>query len=291
VTVAPVHAAVHRHGLVVPSAMRYAVSIPPFTDPSKILDMATMAEQAEWDAVFVWDHLRWDVGLKPDVHDPWALLAAMAVRTERIRLGTCVTPVSRRRPHVLAKQLVTLDHLSAGRSMLGVGLGEPADADFGDFGDEADPRARAARLDEGLEVLDHLLRGDRVDHDGEHFRVHAELRPAPVQRPRPPIFVAGVSPHRRPLERALRWEGFFPIAGAELLSPDAIANYLEGIVPPRGWDLFAALTPGHDPSEFAAVGVTWLVEGAWPVGDWVAELSGRIIEGPPRTHGTNAIPA
>ena len=117
--------------------MRYAVSIPPFTDPAAIVDMATAAERAGWDAVFLWDHLRWRVALNLDIHDPWALLAAIAVRTERIRLGTCVTPVSRRRPQVLAKQLVTLDHLSHGRSMLGVGLGAPPDADFADFGDDA----------------------------------------------------------------------------------------------------------------------------------------------------------
>jgi alkanesulfonate monooxygenase SsuD/methylene tetrahydromethanopterin reductase-like flavin-dependent oxidoreductase (luciferase family) len=262
--------------------MRYAVNIPPFTDPSTILEMAVAADAAGWDAVFVWDHLRWNVALKLDVHDPWALLAAMAVRTERVRLGTCVTPLSRRRPHVLAKQLTTLDHLSGGRSMLGVGLGAPPDADFADFGDEADPRVRAARLDEGLGILDRLLCGDRVDHDGQHFRVHAELLPVPVQRPRPPIYVAGVAPHRGPLERALRWDGFFPIGSANLLRPDELAEYLDGVDRPTGWDLFASLTPGFEPSDFAAVGVTWLVDGAWPADDWVAEFSGRIADGPPR---------
>jgi alkanesulfonate monooxygenase SsuD/methylene tetrahydromethanopterin reductase-like flavin-dependent oxidoreductase (luciferase family) len=262
--------------------MRYAVSIPVFTNPATILEMATAAEQAGWDAVFVWDHLRWDVSSHLDVQDPWALLAAMAVRTERVRLGTSITPLSRRRPHVLAKQLVTLDHLSGGRSMLGVGLGEPPDADFADFGDDPDPKVRAARLDEGLGVLDGLLRGDRVDHDGEHFRIHAEMLPLPMQRPRPPIFVAGTVPHRRPLERALKWDGFFPIGIEDSMSPEAIAEYLDGVDRPTGWDLFASLTPGVDPSEFAAVGVTWLVDSAWPVCDWVAELSGRIADGPPR---------
>jgi hypothetical protein len=90
------------------------------------------------------------------------------------------------------------------------------------------------------------------------------------------------SPPTRPLARALRWDGFFPIGGAELMSPDQVASYLQGVVPPATWDLFAALSPGHDPSEFAAVGVTWLVDGAWPAGDWVPQLSGRIIAGPPR---------
>lgn len=262
--------------------MHYAVSIPPFSDPHTILAMANGAEEAGWDAVLLWDHLRWDAGRRLDVHDPWSLLAAMAVRTKRVRLGTCVTPVSRRRPQVLAKHIVTLDHLSGGRAMIGVGLGEPPDGDFADFGDEPDPVIRAARLDEGLVVLDRLTSGGRVDHDGDHFRVHTELRPAAVQRPRPPIFVAGVAPHRRPLERALRWDGFFPIGSRELLTPADIGRYLKGVEHPPGWDLFASLTPGHAPSEFAAVGVTWLVQGAWPTGNWIEDLSRRIAEGPPR---------
>jgi alkanesulfonate monooxygenase SsuD/methylene tetrahydromethanopterin reductase-like flavin-dependent oxidoreductase (luciferase family) len=261
--------------------VRYAVSIPPFCDARRIVDMAIAAEDAGWDAVFLWDHLRWIVDWNLDVHDPWALLSAMAVRTERVRLGTCVTPVPRRRPHVLAKQVVTLDHLSQGRAVLGVGLGEPPDADFSDLGDEPDPRVRAARLDEGLAIIDGLMRGDRVDHDGEHFTVHAAVLPAAVQRPRPPIFVAGVVPNRRPLARALRWDGFFPIGTDSLLSPDQIAAYVGDVERPDSWDLYAALTYDHDPSEFAAIGVTWLVQGAWPVGDWVDELSARIAAGPP----------
>lgn len=262
--------------------MRHAVSIPPFTDPSTIVDMAVEAERAGWDAVLVWDHLRWIVALDLDVHDPWSLLAAIAARTSTIKLGTCVTPLSRRRPHVVAKQLVTLDHLSGGRAMLGVGLGEPPDADFDDLGDDSDPLTRAARLDEGLAILDGLVSGRRVDHDGEHFRVHAEFKPASVQRPRPPIFVAGIAYNRRPLRRALRWDGFFPLGHDDLLQPADIDRYLDGVDRPAGWDLFAARTVGGTASEFEAVGVTWLVEGAWPTGDWVRDLSRRISEGPQR---------
>ena len=261
--------------------MRYGVSIPPFTDPHTIVQMAVDADDAGWDAVFVWDHLRWIVALDLDVHDPWALLAAIAMRTERVQLGTCVTPVSRRRPHVLAKQIVTLDHLSNGRAMLGVGLGEPPDADFDDLGDEPDPRVRAARLDEGLDIIGAILAGERVDHDGAHFRVHGELKPAAVQRPRAPIFVAGVAYNRAPLRRALKWDGFFPIGSDSFLGPDDLARYVEGIDRPANWDLFAARVPGHSPAEFEAAGVTWLVDGAWPDGDWVPELHNRIKAGPP----------
>ena len=262
--------------------MRYGVSIPPFTDAHTIVELAVEAEAAGWDAVLLWDHLRWIVALDLDVHDPWALLSAIAMRTERVMLGTCVTPVSRRRPHVLAKQVVTLDHLSNGRAMLGVGLGEPPDADFSDLGDEADPRMRAARLDEGLEIINGILSGQRVDHDGAEFQVHGELKPAAVQRPRPLIFVAGVAYNRAPLQRALRWDGFFPIGSDSFLGPDELSRYLEGVDRPSSWDLFAARAPGPSPAEFADVGVTWLVEGAWPVGDWVADLRNRVKGGPPR---------
>jgi hypothetical protein len=262
--------------------VRHAVSIPPFTNPQTLVRMATDAETAGWDAVLLWDHLRWNPELKLDVHDPWTLLGAMAVRTERIRLGTCVTPLARRRPQVLAKQLITLDHLSNGRAMLGVGLGEPPDADFADFGDERDPVIRAARVDESLRILDDLLRGDRVDHDGEHFHVHAEIRPGPIQAPRPPIFVAGVVPHRRPLRRSLQWEGYFPIARGGLPGPHELAAQLAGVERPAGWELFAGLPPERDAAEFAAIGVDWLVECPWPYGDWVPALSNRILEGPSR---------
>jgi hypothetical protein len=165
--------------------------------------------------------------------------------------------------------------------MLGVGLGEPPDADFADFGDEADPRTRAAMLDEGLAVLDRLVRGERVDHDGEHLRVHAELRPPSVQRPRPPIFVAGTIGKHRPLQRSLTWDGWFPIGRTALLTPDDIAAQLEGVERPPGWELFTTRTPGCTVAEWADAGADWIVEGGWPVGDWVAELEGRIRNGPP----------
>lgn len=261
--------------------MRFGVSIPPFTDAGTIVELGLDAETAGWDGVFLWDHVRWDVARGLDIHDPWVLLTAIAVRTERIRLGTAVTPLARRRPWTLAKQLGTLDHLSAGRTILGVGLGAPDDADFGDFGDEPDRRARARIVDEALPILDGLLRGGRVVHHGEHFDVEAELLPPPVQRPRPPIFVAGTHPYRAPLRRALQWDGFFPISYTHLLTPDDLATYLDGIERPPDWELYTTITPDHRPDEFEAVGVDWLIEGAWPDGDWVADLRRRIRTGPP----------
>ena len=259
--------------------MRTAVSLPPFTDPATLVAMATEAEQAGWDGVFLWDHVVLFPEMGLDVHNPWVVLGAMAQATERVVLGTLVTPLARRRPQSVARELITLDHLSGGRALLGVGLGDPAEFDFAAFGDPAGARERAARLDESLTVIDGLLRG-RVTHDGEHFHVDAELRPRPVQQPRPPIWVAGVTPHRRPLERALRWDGFVPISLSSLMSPEDIAAYLDGVERPEGWELVANLAPGYTAADYEAIGATWVIDGAWPVDDWVTDLRDRIKAGP-----------
>ncbi len=260
--------------------MRHALSIPPFTDAATVVRLGVDAESAGWDAVFLWDHVRWRVEVDPDVHDPWVLLGAIASRTERVLLGTLVTPLSRRRPSTLAKQLTTLDHLSMGRAVLGVGLGEPPDRDFSDLGDEADPRTRAAMLDESLAVLDGLLRGDRVDHDGEHYSVHTQFRPGPRSSPRPRIWVAGVAPNRRPLERARRWDGVVPIG--EGLTPGGLRAYV-GEDLPVGWDVVASDDGEHSPQEWADAGATWLLQSADP-GEtgWAEDLHARIRRGPPR---------
>lgn len=261
--------------------MRYAVSIPPFTDVATVVELAVEAEQAGWDGVFLWDHLQWSHPVEP--HDPWVLLGALAVRTERVLLGTLVTPLSRRRPWVVAKQMVTLDHLSSGRAVLGVGLGAPADKDFADLGDEADPRARATMLDEGLEVIDRLWAGP-TDFAGEHYRVRADFVPRPVQRPRPPVWVAGVMPNRRPLQRAARWDGVVPIGNGETATPDELAAYLarlEGPSPAQ-WDVVAHRVEGVPAQEYADAGATWLVVSANPGkdADWVTSLRVVVRSGP-----------
>ncbi|HET6953296.1 MAG TPA: LLM class flavin-dependent oxidoreductase [Acidimicrobiales bacterium] len=259
--------------------MRTGVSIPPFTDPATLVAMARDAEQAGWDGVFLWDHLVFDPGARLDVHDPWVLLGAMALATERVTLGTLVTPLARRRPQMVARHLLTLDHLSGGRAVLGVGLGEPPDADFAAFGDPADPRERAVLLDEGLAVVDGLLRGP-LSYTGTRHRVDADLLPRPVQQPRPPIWVAAIAPHRRPRARALRWDGIVPLGPGALLTPDEVTAYLAGFDRPAGWDVVVNTAPGIPFEDYAAAGATWVVEGAWPVGGWVADLRARIDAGP-----------
>src|SRR4051794_17949507 len=232
--------------------MRFALSVPPFTDPATVVRWARDAEAHGWDGFFLWDHLRWDD--KVEVHDPWVLLGAVATATERLRIGTMVTPLSRRRPAVVAKHLVTLDHLSGGRVTLGVGLGDPPGLDFSDFGDEASYRVRAEITDEALGVLTGLLHGS-VSHQGRHLSAEGSMRPAPVQS-HIPIWIAGRAPNLKPLERARRWDGYVPIANG-FLSPDELAAYV-GPHPHDDWDLVAQWKDGVPAEEFEAAGATWL---------------------------------
>lgn len=195
--------------------MRFGLSVPnfgDFGDPNAVVTLAIEAEAAGWDGFFLWDHIKLFADWTPPVVDPWVTLAAVAQATDRMKLGPMVTPVSRRRPHKLARETVTLDHLSGGRLILGVGLGAPSDVDFGNFGDEADDRTRADMLDEGLDVITGLWRGEPFSHLGTHYRVEeTTFLPPPVQQPRIPIWVAGFWPNRRPFRRAARWDGLFPI--------------------------------------------------------------------------------
>jgi alkanesulfonate monooxygenase SsuD/methylene tetrahydromethanopterin reductase-like flavin-dependent oxidoreductase (luciferase family) len=262
--------------------MRFALSVPNVGDPAELVRFGVEAERVGFDAFFLWDHIHLRRELHLEVHDPWVVLGAVAHATSTIRLGALVTPLARRRPWKLAKEITTLDHLSGGRVIVGVGLGAPDHDDFGAFGDPERPRDRAERLDEGLTVLDALLRGGEVRHQGRHYRVDADLRPAALQRPRPPIWVAAVKPHRRPLERALRWDGVAPIAlDGNPLSPDGLRDYLAGVSRPDGWDVVSPRREGEQAASYAAAGATWLVESIWPDPGWQDELRARALSGRP----------
>jgi len=197
--------------------VRFSINIPnfgDFADARTVASVASAAEQAGWDALFVWDHVvhhkRERVGQA--FGDPWMLLTAAALATSRLRLGTLVTPVARRRPEQLARQVATLDAISGGRVIFSAGLGGPIEDEFASFGDETDPRVLAGRLDEGLDLLVRYWSGEQVNHDGQHYRVRdVTLLPASVQRPRPPVWIAGFWPHRAPMRRAARWDGVVPL--------------------------------------------------------------------------------
>ncbi|MGW6024703.1 LLM class flavin-dependent oxidoreductase [Streptomyces sp. NPDC055099] len=195
--------------------MRFSVNIPnfgDFADPRTVAKLAVAAEQAGWDGLFVWDHVLHRKHAGRPFGDPWMLLTAAALATSRIRLGTLVTPVARRRPQQLARQVATLDVLSGGRVTFGAGLGGPVEDEYASFGDTTDPKVLAERLDEGLDLLRRYWSGEPVHHDGRHYQARdVTLLPATAQRPRPPIWVAGFWPNRPPMRRAARWDGAVPL--------------------------------------------------------------------------------
>ncbi|MFG2501212.1 LLM class flavin-dependent oxidoreductase [Streptomyces sp. NPDC048441] len=197
--------------------MRFSINLPnfgDFADPRTVAKVAVAAEQAGWDAVFVWDHVVHDKRQRQGqpFGDPWMLLTAAALATSRIGLGTLVTPVGRRRPHQLARQVATLDALSGGRVIFGTGLGGPIDDEYGSFGEPTDPVVLAERLDEGLDLMRRYWSGEPVNHEGRHYQVRdVTLLPATVRRPHPPVWVGGFWPRRPPMRRAARWDGAVPL--------------------------------------------------------------------------------
>ncbi|HEX6681618.1 MAG TPA: LLM class flavin-dependent oxidoreductase [Candidatus Limnocylindrales bacterium] len=180
-------------------------------DPRFLAELAALAESSGWDGVFLEDYIVYSKEPDCPTADVWVALAAMAMATSRIRLGTAVTAASRRRPWKLAREVLTLDHLSGGRVTLGLGAGDPADDGFSRFNEEGDPRLRAERLDETLEILGGLFSGQRFSFTGKHFRVdEVRFLPAPVQDGGVPIWVGGGWPRRAPLRRASGQRGFMP---------------------------------------------------------------------------------
>ena len=194
-------------------------------------ELAADAEKAGWDGFFIWDHIIIDSDSPLPMVDPWVALTAVAMNTKKIRFGTTITPLPRRRPWKLARETVTLDQLSGGRLILGIGLG--ASHDFAAFGEETDPKTRAGKLDEGLEILTGLWKEKVFDYDGQYYKLNqVKFLPKPVQSPRIPIWVAGTWPNKAPFQRAARWDGIIPLkAGFEevFLTPDDFKNILEYI--------------------------------------------------------------
>ena len=187
--------------------MRYGFIIPR-GDPRAVAELALEAEEADWDGAFYWDGI--NAG-EMETYDPWVVMAAMAMRTERVRIGAMLTPPARRRPWKLARETATLDHLSGGRLVLPVGLGAVDDGGFGKVGEPTDRRVRARLLDESLEILTGLWSGEPFSYEGEHYKLgEMTFLPRPVQSLRIPIWVVGAWPSEKsmrasaPLRRAPR---------------------------------------------------------------------------------------
>jgi alkanesulfonate monooxygenase SsuD/methylene tetrahydromethanopterin reductase-like flavin-dependent oxidoreductase (luciferase family) len=270
--------------------MRSGLFLPLFdelADPAIVARLAAEAEEAGWHGVFVWDHVRWREPVV-DVADAWITLAAIATSTRRVRLGPMVTPLARRRPVKVARETATLDRLSGGRLTLGVGLGSDRFGnEYSMTGEELDDRRRARMLDESLEILVAAWSGEPVHHRGEHYRLDGmRFLPRPVQRPGVPVWVAGYYGKARPLRRAARHQGFFPV---NLEHPDQLAEIVADLTELRRkigmdvaepYDVVAALPPGTDPAPYAAAGGTWwMVEFPWEAVS-VEQVHGVIRDGP-----------
>jgi alkanesulfonate monooxygenase SsuD/methylene tetrahydromethanopterin reductase-like flavin-dependent oxidoreductase (luciferase family) len=287
--------------------MKYGLYLPNFGDFANarlLADLAGDAEQAGWDGFFLWDHIArsWS----PQVVDTWIALTAIALNTTRICFGPLVTPLPRRRPWKVARETASLDQLSAGRLVLGVGTGGLGGItmEWANFGEELDLRTRAEMLDEGLEILTGLWSGKPFSFTGKHYQVRdTQFTPTPIQAPRIPIWVGGNWPHKAPFRRAARWDGMMPQVdpkqGDEITQlKQAIQYTLEQRRSDTPYEVVysTSLVPASDPArlaeriaQYAKAGITWLLEQLYPPhfgGDWqgnwpVEGMRQRIRQGPP----------
>jgi alkanesulfonate monooxygenase SsuD/methylene tetrahydromethanopterin reductase-like flavin-dependent oxidoreductase (luciferase family) len=267
--------------------VRYGIclaNIGTYADPRASVRVARAADAAGWDAVFVWDHLAFVWG--PPAGDPWVTLAAVASSTERIRIGTTVTPLARRRPHVVAQAVATLDLLSGGRVVFGAGLGG-SPREFGAFGESEDARVRAEKLDEGLDLVRRLWSGEEVRHHGRHYVVDGvTLAPLPLQKPLP-IWIGG---NRRPsLRRAARWDGWVADSAdptGMTLSSDDVRESIEVIHGARTADgpfevAVLGESGGGEPAEYGAAGATWWLENVHDRRGSPEQMLALVEAGPP----------
>jgi alkanesulfonate monooxygenase SsuD/methylene tetrahydromethanopterin reductase-like flavin-dependent oxidoreductase (luciferase family) len=291
--------------------VKYAISIPnfgPFSELDRLGRVAREAEVAGWDGFFLWDHVLF--GPLPTA-DPWIALAVLALNTSRIRLGALVTPIPRRRPIKLARETVTLDHLSNGRLIFGAGLGNgPWEWDY--LGEEPSLKVRAAMLDEGLEVLARAWSGEPFSFEGRHYRISGDpqfggqsfFRARPLQEPRIPIWIGGEWPGRAPFRRGARWDGIVPLKRVDMvMTPDDLRQCVDYTLQHREsrepFDVVTGgFTDGRDRAKDAALmaeyedaGLTWWIENILPNRygwnwDWeqpwpVEAMEDRVRLGPP----------
>jgi alkanesulfonate monooxygenase SsuD/methylene tetrahydromethanopterin reductase-like flavin-dependent oxidoreductase (luciferase family) len=283
--------------------MQYGVYLPnfgPYGDARCLGNLAADAENAGWDGFFIWDHIARPMVV--DVVDPWIALAAIALQTSRIRIGALITPIPRRRPWKLARETVSIDRLSNGRLIVGVGIGSGKPEEWDHFGEEIDPKKRGAMLDEGLEILTGLWRGEPYSFQGQHYQVGESLfLPTPIQSPRIPIWVGGYGLNKPPLRRAAQFDGVFPIFDSPDLSrlPKQAIDYT---LSHRNSDApFDIVFNGHTPPDHIAAekflqpfhnaSMTWWLENIYPIhygstwdGTWDTDaMRARILQGPPKS--------
>ncbi|KAA3659067.1 MAG: LLM class flavin-dependent oxidoreductase [Chloroflexi bacterium] len=283
--------------------MKYGVYLPnfgPFGDANMLANLAFDAEEAGWDGFFIWDHI---AGWSLNMVDPWVALAAIALRTTTIRMGTTVSPLPRRRPWKVAREAVSIDRLANGRFTLSVGIGL-GDDEWGKLGEERDQKIRGAMLDEALQVVTGLWQGEPFSYDGEHYQIQdAHFLPKPVQSPRIPIWVGGFWPNKRPFQRAARWDGMFPLFQTDDFEEiwAQLETAVQYVYSQRQSDesfdvVCTGVTHGEDAEKdaewvanYQSRGCTWWLEGIAPYRygqgfdePWPLEkMRQRVLQGPP----------
>ncbi len=277
--------------------MRFALDVAPLgdlADPVVLTDLGRVVEAAGWDGFSIWDSL--GSSMRTEAPDPFVALAGVAAATERIQLLMSVVALARRRPQLVAQSAGTLDRLSAGRLVLGIGAGgdEP---DFTAFGDPWDAAERISRMDESATLVDRLLRGEVVDHRGPAFVVNGvSVGPRPIRQPRPPMWLGAF--RRGGIRRAARWDGWIAVTVGEdgvsmAMPPDTLASYVSMIREEReaaglGTAPFEVAVFGHAglggfvPADYAAAGATWWLENVSPMRGSVTEIRRLAEAGPPR---------
>ncbi|HEX5997179.1 MAG TPA: LLM class flavin-dependent oxidoreductase [Jiangellales bacterium] len=272
-----------RFGVYVPTSGEY--------DAATLIELARDVETHGWDGMFLWDNILTTFDESGHLDDTTVALTAIVLAAERIHCGLIVTPLARRRPWKVAKETATLDRLSGGRLILGVGLG--GTWDFAPFGEPPPDRARGELLDEALTVLTACWRGDDVHHHGRYFTVDgARMRPVPVQQPRIPIWIAGYWPGTAPFRRAARWDGIAPLRKGRVfegLTPEELTACLRYIrehrAENRPLEAVYFHTRANDDArvdEYEDAGATWWLESTNPATETLGEFRARIIAGPPR---------
>ncbi|MFX0016143.1 MAG: LLM class flavin-dependent oxidoreductase [Promethearchaeota archaeon] len=262
-----------------------------FTDPQEYIKLSIIAEESNWDGFFIWDHIYLNKDNPEPTFDPWILLASVAAKTEKLRMGTTVTALARRRPWKIARETVSLDRLSNGRLILGVGLG--VDTEFSDFGENSDPQVRGKKLDEALDILVGLWTGEPFSYQGEYYRMNeVQFIPKPIQESIP-IWVGGTWPNKKPFKRAAKFNGIFPLREGfnEPLWPDDMKEIIKFIKLhqkiPKSFDVIHTVVTSTKKEEnqwihdYIEAGVTWIVECIYPGRDSIKNIQKIVQQGPP----------
>ena len=256
------------------------------------MELAKEAEKAGWDGFFLWDHIYADDMQDANVLDPFIVLAAIASHTKKIRIGTTVTPLARRQPWKIARETASLDQLSNGRFILGVGLGGDPVNEFAAFGLESNAKIRGEMLDESLEILQGLWSGEKFAYNGKHYQIkETQFLPATVQKPTIPIWVGGNWPNKKPFRRAAKFQGVFPLGAGPLQPNDyqAILTYIKKYQQQQNKSFDVVFSTSSKAladfdemiSDYSSAGVNWFVECFHP---WRADFDTlkQIVKDSPR---------